>query len=71
MDRKHCVGCYNNDYNYGLGGAKECWSLADATLIKRKRVHINQIPPWKQPAELLPACYTQPQYVFVGPEQER
>ncbi len=70
MDKKHCEGCYNNDYNHGLGGAKECWSLKEAKLIKRKRVHINQVPPWTQEAALYPNCYRVPQYVFVGENQE-
>lgn len=31
-----CAGCRNNDYNFGLGGAKECWSLKSAKLKERE-----------------------------------
>jgi len=27
-----CAGCRNNEYNFGLGGAKQCWSLKSAKL---------------------------------------
>ena len=33
---KHCSGCRNNFYN-GTG-AKECWSLRDARVVKRWRI---------------------------------
>lgn len=67
--KTHCAGCYNDVYNHGCGGAKQCWSLDSMKLIKRKRVHISQRPPWNQAAELLPDCYRVPQFVFVGAEQ--
>lgn len=73
MDRKHCSGCRDNFYNYTpmvlnvKDGKPQCWSLPEAKLMMRKRVHINQRPPWTQPAEKLPHCYTAPQFVFVDP----
>ncbi len=67
---KHCVGCFNDDYNHGLGGAAQCWFLKDMRVIWRKKVHINQVPPWNQKAERYPSCYRRPQYVFVGPTQK-
>jgi hypothetical protein len=69
MTKKHCSGCYNDDYNYGLGGAKECWMFKDAKTIWRKEVHVDQEPPWKQRAQRLPSCYRRPRYVYVKPEQ--
>lgn len=30
-----CSGCYNNQYNHGLGGAKECWSFSDAKVVDK------------------------------------
>ena len=75
MDSKHCRGCRDDFYNHtpmGLNvvdGKPRCWSLADAKLVIRKRVHINQRPPWNQPAEKLPNCYRAPQFVFVSPER--
>jgi len=67
MDKKHCSGCYNNDYNHGLGGAKECWHFKTAKIIWRKEVHIDQVPPWNQKAKRLPNCYTKQRYVYVPP----
>ncbi len=67
--RKYCQGCYNDDYNHGLGGSKVCWSLQSMTVIKRKRVHINDRPPWNHKPETLPNCYRVPKYVFIGANQ--
>lgn len=67
MDMKHCRGCYNDFYNTGT---KQCWSFKDATLIFRKEVHVDQVPPWKQKAKLLPSCYRKQRYVYVRPNQE-
>jgi len=67
---KHCSGCYNNDYNCGLGGAKECWCLDSMELIKRKKVHVDQVPPWIQRPQLYPNCYKQPRYVFIDCHDE-
>jgi len=69
MKKEKCSGCYNNDYNYGLGGAKECWCFEDAKLIWRKEVHIDQVPPWNQKAKLLPSCYRRQRHVYVKPNQ--
>jgi len=65
---RHCSGCYNNDYNHGLGGETECWSLPDAKLIWRKRVHVDQRPPWDQKAERYLSCRRESRYVFVKPD---
>jgi len=64
---KHCAGCYNNDYNHGLGGATECWALKSMKLIKRKAVHVDQVPPWNQKAKLTPSCHRKPHHIYVGP----
>jgi hypothetical protein len=70
MNKTHCIGCYNNFYNGNNGyGIQECWSLKDAKFIKRKRVSINQVPPWTQKAGDYPNCYRESGYVFVGPDQ--
>ena len=71
MKKSNCSGCYNNDYNFGLGGSKECWSFKTATLKLRKRVSVDQPPPWKQKAEWYPSCYQQSRYVFVDKDRER
>lgn len=70
MDRKHCVGCRNDFYNgrQNVGG-NTCWNLKDAKLIMRKEVHINQVPPWTQKAQLLPHCYHKEQFVYLEPDR--
>jgi hypothetical protein len=71
MTKQRCVGCYNDDYNHGHGGAKECWSFATARLVLRRRVHRDELPPWTAKPEVLPSCYTQREYQFVSPEVSR
>lgn len=42
MDKKHCSGCKNNFYNGNNHfGIKECWSLRDAKLVTKYRIHMN------------------------------
>lgn len=31
-----CNGCYCEDYHYGLGGAKECWSFKTAKVVDKE-----------------------------------
>lgn len=69
MTKADCSGCYNNDYNYGLGSAKKCWYFDTAKLIMRKEVYIDQVPPWNQKAKKLPSCYRRQRYVYVQPDQ--
>lgn len=38
MDKRHCVGCKDNFYNCG---DRECWSLKNARLITRYRIHMD------------------------------
>ena len=52
-----CDGCYNVGYNYGLGGSKECWSYKDSTVVKKKLVHIDDVPPWNHPIKSYLSCY--------------
>jgi hypothetical protein len=68
MDKKHCVGCYNDFYNYGgvNGNTKQCWMLKDAKLIKRKEVHIEQMPPYNQKAEFFPNCYRKQRFAYIN-----
>ena len=61
-----CKGCYNDEYNNGLGGAKKCWSLDKMMVIQRKRVHINDRPPWNHTPESLPKCYRVPKFAFIN-----
>jgi len=67
---KHCAGCYNDDYNHGLGGSHRCWMLDSMEIIWRKKVAMDQVPPWTQKAQRYPKCYRRSGYVFVGAHQE-
>lgn len=71
--KKRCQGCRNDIYNHGAGAkdTKECWSLKSAKPVKKKKVHINDIPPWKnQDIVSILSCYNKPQFVFVDPDTE-
>jgi hypothetical protein len=71
MPLKFCSGCEQNFYNgNNTLGVKECWHREKARVILRKKVSINQRPPWKQKAEEYPNCYQQRGYVFVKPNRE-
>ena len=53
--KSDCAGCYDNFYN---SHDKKCWSLDDATLVRKKLVHINDVPPWNtQPIGIVPTCW--------------
>ena len=71
MKKENCQGCYNDDYNHGLGGSKECWSFPKEELIPRKEVSINQPPPWNQKARTFPSCYQKQGFIIIGPESEK
>lgn len=67
LKKSNCAGCENNFYNGGNPyNVAECWSFKTAILIKRKRVHINQSPPWMQKPTLMPSCYNEKQYMFIN-----
>jgi hypothetical protein len=68
---KLCVGCRQNFYNGNNGlGVKECWSLKTAKLVLRKRVHISQVPPWKQSPVKVFQCRREEGFVFTDPKKE-
>lgn len=69
MDNKHCRGCRDNFYNGNNNlGVSECWSPKTAKLIWRRRVRMDERPPWNAKCERLPDCYGQQGFVFVKPE---
>lgn len=63
-----CRGCYDDFYNSAPGG---CWSYEDATVTRKKFVHIDQVPPWKNQPVWTLSCHRKQRYVVVGPEVER
>jgi len=67
--KRMCVGCYNNEYNFGLGGAKECWSYEDAKIVPKITMSINESPPYnKDRAKPTMSCYHQSQMAYVSPD---
>jgi len=69
--KKYCAGCYDDVYNHGLGGSRECWHLEDSKVVKRKEVHINDVPPWKhQTIKKVNNCYNKSKHVYVNPERD-
>ena len=67
MKKEDCRGCYNDDYNHGLGGATECWSFDRGKKLERKfAIHVDRRPPYgKHLIRKVPPCYTQSRMVFV------
>jgi hypothetical protein len=66
---KHlCSGCYYDYYNQpGNSCSAECWHFGRAQVVKRKEVHIDQRPPWTQPAQWFLDCYHAERYIYVAP----
>lgn len=63
-----CNGCYNDDYNRGLGGSKECWSYKKAKIIKRIPVHVDQRPPYDATeARDMLNCFKSPRMCYPEP----
>jgi hypothetical protein len=64
-----CVGCRDDFYNgKNRLNVNECWGFSSAEMVKRKAVHINQVPPWEQEAKWLLHCFHEPGYIYVKPE---
>jgi hypothetical protein len=68
MKKQNCVGCEQNFYNGNNDlGVQECWSFKTAVLKLRRRVGMNDIPPWTATPRSLPSCYQQRGAIFVDP----
>lgn len=69
---EYCKGCHSDFYNdKNPMGIKECWSLEDAELMWKKKVHMSQVPPWTQPPINVLSCCHYDGYVLVGPTATR
>lgn len=67
---KMCVGCKDNFYNGNNDlGVKECWGLASARKVLKRRVGMWERPPWTSEPELILSCRKEKGYVFVGKNQ--
>ena len=68
--RSMCAGCRDNFYNgqnpYGI---QECWNLKSARIVLKKRVAMDQRPPWDQKPIRVLSCRHEKGYVFVGKDQ--
>ncbi len=68
---EYCIGCHCDFYNGKNDmNIKECWSLDKTKLVLKKRVSINQVPPWKQQPIKVLNCYREDGYVMVEPNAE-
>jgi hypothetical protein len=66
---KYCVGCHCNFYNGNNDlNIKRCWSLDKAKLVIKKKVSINQEPPWMQSPIKVLDCYREDEYIYVDPK---
>ena len=63
---KYCVGCYETFYNgNNTVGVKECWNLKSAKLVMKKKVGIDDVPPWNHTPIKCLSCYHETGYVMV------
>lgn len=70
--RKLCAGCRNDFYNQpGNAAGGECWSLKGARVVLKRRVGLDEVPPWTRPPERVLSCRSERGYVFVGKDQAR
>jgi len=68
---KYCVGCHCDFYNGKNDiNVKVCWSLDSAKLVLKKKVPLDQVPPWKQPPIKVLDCYREDGFVMVPPSAE-
>ena len=66
---KMCSGCRNNFYNgNNPHGIKECWSLKDAKVVRKKAVPTHQVPPWNQKPVRVLSCYHRQGVIYVNPD---
>lgn len=66
--KEACSGCYNEQYHYGLGGAKECFSYESAKIVDKIAVGVDEMPPFdKARARPMMSCYTRQRSCFVEP----
>ena len=65
--QKYCSGCEDNFYNgNNTVGVTECWNLDTAKVIKKKKVGIEDVPPWNhQPIVTTLSCFHQKGYIFL------
>ena len=60
---KYCSDCEDNFYNGQ--NAKECWNLKSAKLVMKKKVGIDDEPPWNHTPIKCLSCYHEIGFVMV------
>lgn len=69
--KNDCIGCKDNFYNGNNPyGVKECWCFEGAKKIKRKKVGLNDVPPWDWKPQKFLDCRREKGYVFINCEKE-
>ena len=69
---KYCVGCYENFYNgNNTIGVKECWNLKSAKLVMKKKVGIDDVPPWNHTPIKCLSCYHETGFVMIDAKDRR
>ena len=64
--KKLCVGCYDSHYNLpGQSNTGECWLLKTAKVVMKKKVGINDVPPWNHAPIKCLSCYHEIGFVMV------
>lgn len=69
---KHCEGCEDDYYNHGnvsIRADGRCINIHDAELVMKKKVPLDQYPPWNQSPVKVLSCYHQRGYVFVDKDR--
>jgi len=67
--RRYCIGCEDNFYNGNNPySVEECWSLDNAKVVFRKRVEMDERPPWEAKSKRMLSCYHQKGCIFVKPD---
>ena len=60
--RRMCSGFHDEFYHNSVG---MCWSFANAEVVVKKEVSVDQRPPWTQKAGKFLNCYHRQRYVYV------
>lgn len=70
-DKTLCAGCRDNFYNgNNTIGVSECWSFKSARVVKKRRVGMNERPPWLRKPEMVLSCCRPKGAIMVRPDQE-
>ena len=66
--KANCNGCYYDFYNHSE--EEGCWNFKTAKLMIRKKIGINDWPPWNWRPKKYLSCYTQTGYIFLNGDRK-